>query len=73
MTEDSRGEPEDADPAISPLQTGNPAVDDALAGLADLASAPVADHHDRLAQAHAVLHEALDPPDEDQSNQAEPA
>ncbi|HVD19096.1 MAG TPA: hypothetical protein VNC63_10480 [Propionibacteriaceae bacterium] len=73
MTEDSRGEPEDADPAISPLQTGNPAVDDALAGLADLASAPVADHHDRLAQAHAVLHEALDPPDEDQSDQAEPA
>jgi hypothetical protein len=73
VTEDSRGEPEDADPAISPLQTGNPAVDDALAGLADLASAPVADHHDRLAQAHAVLHEALDPPDEDQSNQAEPA
>ena len=73
MTEDSRGEPEDADPAISPLQTGNPAVDDALAGLADLASAPVADHHDRLAQAHAVLHEAFDPPDEDQSDQAEPA
>jgi hypothetical protein len=73
VTEDSRGEPEDADPAISPLQTGNPAVDDALAGLADLASAPVADHHDRLAQAHAVLHEALDPPDEDQSDQAEPA
>jgi hypothetical protein len=73
VTEDSRGEPEDADPAISPLQTGNPAIDDALAGLADLASAPVADHHDRLAQAHAVLHEALDPPDEDQSDQAEPA
>jgi hypothetical protein len=73
VTEDSRGEPEDADPAISPLQTGNPAVDDALAGLADLASAPVADHHDRLAQAHAVLHEALDPPDEDQSDQAEPS
>ena len=73
MTEDSRGEPEDADPAISPPQTGNPAIDDTLAGLAELASAPVADHHDRLAQAHAVLHEALDPPDEDQFNQAEPA
>jgi len=72
VSEDGRAEPQDADRAISPPQTGEPAVDDALAGLVDLASTPVADHHDRLAQAHAVLHEALDPPDEDQSDHAEP-
>jgi hypothetical protein len=72
VSEHSRAESEDTERAISPPQTGNPAVDHALAGLADLASAPVADHHDRLAQAHAVLHEALDPPGEDQSDDAEP-
>jgi hypothetical protein len=55
----------------SPPLTGNATIDDALLGLADLASAPLPDHHDRLAKAHEALHEALDPP-EDQSEQAEP-
>jgi hypothetical protein len=55
----------------SPPLTGNATIDDALLGLADLASAPLADHHDRLAKAHEALHEALDPP-EDQSEHAEP-
>ena len=48
----------------SPPQTGNAAVDDALLGLADLASAPLAEHHDRLAKAHEALQEALDRPDD---------
>lgn len=55
----------------SPPLTGNATIDDALLGLADLASAPLSDHHDRLAKAHEALHEALEPP-EDQSEQAEP-
>jgi hypothetical protein len=55
----------------SPPLTGNATIDDALLGLADLASAPLADHHDRLAKAHEALHEALDPL-EDQSEHAEP-
>jgi hypothetical protein len=56
---------------ISPPLTGNATIDDALLGLADLASSPLSDHHDRLAKAHEALHEALDPP-EDQSEHAEP-
>ena len=55
----------------NPPLTGNVTIDDALRGLADLASAPLSDHHDRLAKAHEALHEALDPP-EDQSEHAEP-
>ncbi len=55
----------------SPPPTGNAIIDDALLGLADLASAPLSDHHDRLAKAHEALHEALDPP-EDQFENAEP-
>jgi hypothetical protein len=55
----------------TPPLTGNATIDDALRGLADLASAPLSDHHDRLAKAHEALHEALDPP-EDQSEHAEP-
>ncbi|MGH3340661.1 MAG: hypothetical protein ACRDPL_17775, partial [Propionibacteriaceae bacterium] len=55
----------------SPPLTDNATIDGALLGLADLASAPLSDHHDRLAKAHDVLHEALDPP-EDQSENAEP-
>jgi hypothetical protein len=52
-----------SDPGTSPPPTGQPAVDDALRELADLGSAPLADHHDRLAKAHEALHEALDRPD----------
>jgi hypothetical protein len=55
----------------SPPLTGNATIDDALLGLADLASGPLSDHHDRLAKAHEALHDALDPP-EDQSEHAEP-
>jgi hypothetical protein len=51
------------DPVTSQSQTGHAAIDDALRGLADLASAPLADHHDRLAKAHEVLDEALHRPD----------
>ena len=54
MTELNQGPPDDlgSDPAASPPQTGHAAIDDALLGLADLTSAPLSDHHDRLAKAH---------------------
>ena len=60
MTERDDAQVEDSDSPISPPQTGNDAVDDALLGLADLESAPLAEHHDRLARAHKELQEALD-------------
>jgi hypothetical protein len=62
VTEPDEGQGEDLapDPGTSPPPTGHPAVDDALRELADLGSAPLADHHDRLAKAHEALHEALD-------------
>jgi len=65
VTEPYDGETADLapDPATSPPRTGHAAVDDALHELADLESAPLADHHDRLAKAHEALHEALDRPD----------
>ena len=55
----------------SPPVTGHVTVDDALGRLEDLASAPLSEHHDRLAKAHEALHEALDASD-DQSEHAEP-
>jgi hypothetical protein len=55
----------------SPPTTGNAPIDNALLGLADLPSAPLSDHHDRLAKAHEVLHQALDPSG-DHSETAEP-
>jgi hypothetical protein len=66
VTEANRGQLDDLepDPPASPPQTGHAAIDDALLGLADLASAPLSDHQDRLAKAHEVLHEALDRPDD---------
>jgi hypothetical protein len=67
MTEPEQGQLDDRDrepdPATSQSQTGHAAIDDALRGLADLASAPLADHHERLANAHEVLDAALDRPD----------
>jgi hypothetical protein len=54
-----------ADTVIDRPQTGYAAIDDALLGVADLMSTPLADHHDRLAQAHEVLHDALDRSDGD--------
>ena len=40
--------------------TGDPTIDDALQDLHDLPSTPLAEHHDRLAQAHEALHAALE-------------
>ena len=51
------------DPGTSLPLTGHAAVDEALRGLADLGSTPLADHHDRLAKAQETLQEALDRPD----------
>jgi hypothetical protein len=72
MTEPDQGQLDDLepDPATSPPQTGHAQIDDALRGIADLASAPLADHHDRLAKAHEVLDAALHRPD-NQANHAE--
>jgi len=66
MTEPEQGQLDDREPDLvtSPLQTGHAAIDDALRELADLASAPLADHHDRLANAHEVLDAALHRPEE---------
>ena len=64
MTERDDAQVGDSDSPISPPQTSNDAVDDALLGLADLASAPLAEHHDRLARAHKGLQEALDREDD---------
>lgn len=63
------------DPVLSPgpPDTGHPAVDETLLELANLASAPLAEHHDRLAQAHEVLQETLDRSDDDRSDAAHPA
>ena len=46
-------------PAAAP-STGDPAIDEALQGLRDLPSTALAEHHDRLAQAHETLHAALE-------------
>lgn len=43
-----------------PPTTGNPQVDAALAGLADLDQAPLAEQHDALAQAQDALAAVLD-------------
>ena len=66
MTEPEQGQLDDREPDLvtSPSQTGHAAIDDALRELADLASAPLADHHDRLANTHEVLDAALHPPEE---------
>ena len=50
----------DSGEAPVPPATGNMAVDEALGSLADLDSAPVDAHHDRLARAHEALQAALD-------------
>ncbi len=56
-------EPDSLDPqgVVGPPGTGEEAVDDALIGLAELSSAPLPEHHDRLARAHESLHQALHP------------
>ena len=45
-------------------QTGDAEIDRALAGLADLPTMPLNEHHDRLTSVHEVLHRALDRTDE---------
>ncbi len=46
--------------------TGNSAVDQACASVAQLSDLPHADHHDLLAAAHEALHDALNAaPDSD--------
>ena len=40
--------------------TGNAAVDEALADLAELDGVPLTEHHDRLARAHEVLRSTLE-------------
>jgi hypothetical protein len=72
VTERDDAQVEDSDPPIPPPHTGNDAVDDALFGLADLASAPLAEHHDRLAKAHKDLQEALDREDDGPAGGATP-
>jgi hypothetical protein len=72
VTERDDAQVEDSDSPISPPQTGNDAVDDALLGLADLESAPLAEHHDRLARAHKELQEALDREDDGPADGATP-
>ncbi|HEY5786485.1 MAG TPA: hypothetical protein VIT65_17085 [Microlunatus sp.] len=52
--------PESEDDAL-PV-TGLPAVDRALAELADLDERPVSEHHTALAAAHEVLHAELQSP-----------
>ena len=64
MTERDDNQLNEADPTPSRPDTGDPGVDHALRGLADLDSAPLAEHHDRLAKVHEVLQEALDRTDD---------
>ena len=64
MTERDENQVNESDPRPSRPDTGAPAVDHALRGLADLDSAPLAEHHDRLAKVHEVLQEALDRTDD---------
>jgi hypothetical protein len=51
--------------APEPPVTGNPAVDDALSGLAAVADAPPAEQVAPLAQADRVLRDTLDSIDDD--------
>lgn len=67
MTERDDNQLYESDPTPSRPDTGDPAVDHALRGLADLDSAPLAEHHDRLAKIHEVLREALDRTDSDRA------
>jgi hypothetical protein len=47
------------DTAPSPPRTGIEQVDEVTQRLADLPDIPLSEHHDRLAEAQAVLHDAL--------------
>lgn len=64
MTERDDNKLNESDPTPSRPDSGDPAVDHALRWLADLDSAPVAEHQDRLAKVHEALQEALDRTDD---------
>ena len=66
MTDPNQVQSDDleSDPVTGPPQTGHTAID-------DLASAPLSDHHDRLAMAHEALHQTLERSD-DRPENAEP-
>jgi hypothetical protein len=65
VTESNHNRLDGPESATAPPQTGHPAVDDALLELSDLASTPLAEHHDRLGKVHEVLRETLDRGDDD--------
>lgn len=44
-----------------PPAVDDPRLADALAAISDLDGVPLAEHHDRLVQAHEVLHDVLHP------------
>lgn len=54
-------DPEQSPETAGPPKTGEPEVDRALESLQGLESAPLPEHHDRLARAHEDLHRALNP------------
>ncbi len=47
-------------PATRPPASGDASIDAVLAELDDLPGRPLAEHHDRLVQAHEALHAALE-------------
>lgn len=72
MTDSNHQQLEDPGQPPSPPHTGHPAVDDALEELANLGSAPLEEHHDRLAKAQEVLHETLNRGDDERSDDDQP-
>jgi hypothetical protein len=59
VTDSNHQQLEDPGQPVSPPHTGHPAVDDALEELASVGSAPLEEHHDRLAKAQEMLQETL--------------
>lgn len=72
MTNSNHHQLEDVGQPPSPPHTGHPAVDDALEKLANLGSAPLAEHHDQLAKAQEVLQETLNREENERSDDAHP-
>ena len=60
MSAPDEGVATDDPSGLAAPSTGEPIVDEALLGLSELRSTPLAEHHDRLAQAHEALHLALE-------------
>jgi len=60
MTDPTGSADADHEDLVVPPATGKRVVDEALAGLADLGTTPLPEHHDRLAQAQAALQAALE-------------